>query len=51
MLPSDLAGMVRELLTKFTSPEARHRFQELVERLRQQVLDSYVNRMRARSRA
>jgi uncharacterized protein with von Willebrand factor type A (vWA) domain len=46
MLPPDLAGMVRELERyEFTSPEAAQRFEELVEKLRQQVLDSYVNRM------
>jgi uncharacterized protein with von Willebrand factor type A (vWA) domain len=46
MLPPDLAGMVRELERyEFTSAEAAQRFQELVEKLRQQVLDSYVNRM------
>jgi uncharacterized protein with von Willebrand factor type A (vWA) domain len=46
MLPSDLAGMVRELQNyEFASSEAAEKFQELVERLRQQVLDSYVNRM------
>ncbi|HEX8804752.1 MAG TPA: VWA domain-containing protein [Acidimicrobiales bacterium] len=46
LLPSDLAGMVRELQRyDFTSAEAAQRFEELVERLRQQVLDSYVNRM------
>ncbi|HET9609988.1 MAG TPA: hypothetical protein VFP06_10295, partial [Acidimicrobiales bacterium] len=46
MLPPDLAGMVRELQSyDFASPEAQQRFEELVERLRQQVLDSYVNRM------
>ncbi|MGH9235119.1 MAG: hypothetical protein ACRD0R_17485, partial [Acidimicrobiales bacterium] len=46
MLPSDLAGMVRELQSyDFASPQAQQRFEELVERLRQQVLDSYVNRM------
>ena len=46
MLPPDLAGMVRELQSyEFASPQAAQRFQELVERLRQQVLDSYVNRM------
>jgi uncharacterized protein with von Willebrand factor type A (vWA) domain len=46
MLPSDLAGMVRELQRyEFTSAEAAQRFEELVERLRQQVLDSYVSRM------
>ncbi|MFP3900654.1 MAG: hypothetical protein ACLFXM_07345 [Acidimicrobiia bacterium] len=46
MLPNDLAGMVRELQSyEFASAEAQRRFDELVERLRQQVLDSYVNRM------
>jgi uncharacterized protein with von Willebrand factor type A (vWA) domain len=46
MMPSDLAGMVRELQSyEFASPEAAQRFEELVERLRQQVLDSYVSRM------
>jgi uncharacterized protein with von Willebrand factor type A (vWA) domain len=46
MMPSDLAGMVRELQSyEFASAEAAERFQELVERLRQQVLDSYVSRM------
>jgi uncharacterized protein with von Willebrand factor type A (vWA) domain len=46
MLPPDLAGMVRELQSyDFASPQAQRRFEELVEKLRQQVLDSYVNRM------
>ncbi|HEX6236844.1 MAG TPA: VWA domain-containing protein [Acidimicrobiales bacterium] len=46
MLPNDLAGMVRELQNyDFASADAQRRFDELVERLRQQVLDSYVNRM------
>ena len=46
MLPPDLAGMVRELQSyDFASPAAQQRFEELVEKLRQQVLDSYVNRM------
>jgi len=46
MLPSDLAGMVRELQNyDFASPQAQQRFEELMEKLRQQVLDSYVNRM------
>jgi uncharacterized protein with von Willebrand factor type A (vWA) domain len=46
MLPPDLAGMVRELQSyDFASPQAQQRFEELVEKLRQQVLDSYVNRM------
>jgi uncharacterized protein with von Willebrand factor type A (vWA) domain len=46
MLPSDLAGMVRELQEyDFASGRAQQRFDELMEKLRQQVLDSYVNRM------
>src|SRR5690606_31175165 len=46
MLPPDLAGMVRELQGyDFASAAAQQRFEELVERLRQQVLDSYVSRM------
>jgi uncharacterized protein with von Willebrand factor type A (vWA) domain len=46
MLPPDLAGMVRELQSyDFASPAAQQRFEALVEKLRQQVLDSYVNRM------
>jgi uncharacterized protein with von Willebrand factor type A (vWA) domain len=46
MMPSDLAGMVRELQNyEFASSEAAERFQDLVEKLRQQLLDSYVNRM------
>jgi uncharacterized protein with von Willebrand factor type A (vWA) domain len=46
MLPPDLAGMLRQLQEyDFASPEAEHRFGELVERLRQQVLDSYIGRM------
>jgi uncharacterized protein with von Willebrand factor type A (vWA) domain len=46
MLPPDLAGMLRQLQEyDFASPEAEQRFGELVERLRQQVLDSYIGRM------
>src|SRR5262245_37904333 len=46
MLPSDLAGMVRELQEyDFASGRAQQRFDELMEKLRQQGLDSYVNRM------
>ena len=46
MMPSDLAGMVRELQNyEFASPEAAQQFAELMEKLRQQVLDSYVSRM------
>jgi uncharacterized protein with von Willebrand factor type A (vWA) domain len=46
MLPPDLAGQVRQLQEyDFASADAAQRFDELVERLRQQVLDSYVGRM------
>lgn len=46
MLPPDLAGQVRQLQEyDFASQDAAERFDELVERLRQQVLDSYVGRM------
>ena len=38
MLPPDLAGKVRELQEyEFTSTEAREKFDELVDRLRQQL--------------
>jgi uncharacterized protein with von Willebrand factor type A (vWA) domain len=46
MLPPDLAGQVRELSGyEFTSSEARERFEELMDRLRQQLLQSYFNQM------
>jgi uncharacterized protein with von Willebrand factor type A (vWA) domain len=46
MLPPDLAGMVRELQEyDFTSSEAREKFDELIEKLRQQLMQSYVNQM------
>ena len=46
MLPPDLAGQVRELQQyDFTSSEARERFDELVDRLREQLMQSYVNQM------
>jgi uncharacterized protein with von Willebrand factor type A (vWA) domain len=46
VLPPDLAGQVRELSAyDFTSGEARERFEELVDRLRTQLMQSYVNRM------
>jgi uncharacterized protein with von Willebrand factor type A (vWA) domain len=46
MLPPDLAGMLRQLQEyDFASAEAAQRFDELIERLRQQVLDSYIGRM------
>ncbi len=46
MLPPDLAGQVRELQEyEFTSSEARERFDQLVDQLRQQLMQSYVNQM------
>src|SRR2546421_3663328 len=46
LLPPDLAGQVRELQEyEFTSSEARERFDELMDRLRQQLLQSYFNEM------
>ena len=46
MLPPDLAGQVRELSEyDFTSSEARERFDELMDKLRQQLMQSYFNQM------
>jgi len=46
MLPPDLAGQVRELQEyEFTSTEAREKFEQLVDQLRQQLMQSYVNQM------
>ncbi len=46
MLPPDLAGQVRELQQyDFTSAEARQRFEELLEKLREQLTQSYFNQM------
>src|SRR5918998_398670 len=46
LLPPDLAGQVRELGEyEFTSSEARERFDELMDRLRQQLMQSYFNEM------
>ncbi|MER3452701.1 MAG: hypothetical protein C4344_03235 [Acidimicrobiia bacterium] len=46
MLPPYLAGQVRALSDyEFTSSEAREKFDELMDRLRQQLLQSYFNRM------
>jgi uncharacterized protein with von Willebrand factor type A (vWA) domain len=45
-LPPDLAGQVRELSNyDFTSSEARERFDELMDKLRQQLTQSYFNQM------
>ena len=46
MLPPDLAGQVRELQEyEFTSTEAREKFEELIDKLRQQLMQSYFNQM------
>ena len=46
MLPPDLAGQVKELQNyDFTSAEAQEKFDELMERLRQQLVQSYFDQM------
>jgi uncharacterized protein with von Willebrand factor type A (vWA) domain len=46
MLPPDLAGQVKELQEyEFTSSEAREKFEQLVDQLRQQLMQSYFNQM------
>ena len=46
LLPPDLAGMVRELSDyDFTSGEARQRFEELTDQLRQQLAQRWFNQM------
>ena len=46
MLPPDLAGQIKELENyQFTSSEAQQRFDDLVEQLRQQLMQNYVNQM------
>jgi uncharacterized protein with von Willebrand factor type A (vWA) domain len=46
LLPPDLAGQVQALQHhEWTSPAAEQQFQELMEQLRSQLLDSYFNRM------
>jgi uncharacterized protein with von Willebrand factor type A (vWA) domain len=46
LLPPDLAGQVRELSEyEFSSSEARERFDELMDKLRQQLMQSYFNQM------
>jgi uncharacterized protein with von Willebrand factor type A (vWA) domain len=46
LLPPDLAGTVRELQNyEWTSDEARQQFEELMEQLRQEVVQSYFNQM------
>jgi len=46
MLPPDLAGQVRDLQQyEFTSSEARERFEQLLDKLREQLMQGYVNQM------
>lgn len=46
LLPPDLAGMVRGLQNyEFVSPEARQHFEELMERLREEVTRTYFEHM------
>ncbi|MEA3217044.1 MAG: hypothetical protein QOJ19_3200 [Acidimicrobiia bacterium] len=46
MLPPDLAGQVKELQNyDFVSQEAQQRFEELVDKLRQQIMQSQINQM------
>src|SRR4051812_41402818 len=46
MLPPDLAGQVKDLQEyEFTSSEAREKFEQLVDQLRQQLMQSYFNQM------
>ena len=46
LLPPDLAGQVKSLQDyDFTSTEARERFEELVEKLREQLMQSYLNEL------
>ena len=46
LLPPDLAGQVKSLQDyDFTSAEAQRRFDELMDRLRQQLMQQYVNQM------
>jgi uncharacterized protein with von Willebrand factor type A (vWA) domain len=46
MLSPDLAGMVKDLQSyEFTSSEAREKFEELLDQLRQQITQSYFNQM------
>ena len=46
MLPPDLAGQVKSLQEyDFTSAEAQERFDELVEKLREQLMQQYVDQM------
>ena len=46
MLPPDLAGQVKDLQNyDFVSEQARQKFEELMDQLREQIMQSYVNKM------
>src|SRR5260221_14512737 len=46
LLPPDLAGQVQELQNyEFTSSEAREQFEQLMEELRKELMQSYFNQM------
>lgn len=46
MIPSDLAGQVRELQEyEFTSSEARQQFEDLMDKLREQLMQSYLDQL------
>ncbi len=46
MLPEDLAGMVKELQSyDFESKEARQRFEQLMEKLRQELMQQFVDQL------
>jgi uncharacterized protein with von Willebrand factor type A (vWA) domain len=48
MLPPDLAGQVKDLQNyDFTSSEAREKFEELLDKLRQQLMQNTVDKMSA----
>jgi uncharacterized protein with von Willebrand factor type A (vWA) domain len=46
MIPSDLAGQVRELQEyEFTSSEARQQFEDLMDKLREQLMQSHLDQL------
>lgn len=46
MIPSDLAGQVRELQKyEFTSSEARQQFEDLMDKLREQLMQSHLDQL------
>ena len=46
MLPPDLAGQLRQLENyEFTSPQAQQRFYELLDKLRQQMMENFVQQV------